>query len=545
MAVRFHPADARHNRATWLAASIPSLVSLAVYVATLRPEFDWGDSAELTLQAYQLGVTHPPGYPVHTFLGKLFILLFADAMVATNLLSAVCTCLAAGLLTVMAHRLTGDWWASVLAGLIFAFVPQVWDMAVVTEVYGVNICFIALALFLMLSWYQKPSTRLLLATSVAFGVSLGSYLANILVLPAFVFLIWRQKQAKLTHIVLFLTIIAITGGLILSWSHFRSKTVPPLGTVHIPDSPGRFFLFLTGAQYGTARLHAPAFYLERVVEHTRVFSRSFLWVGMIIGLLGLRFQWKQQRSILCALLLAFGANMGYFTTYAATDYHTMVAPSYAIFSLWIACGIHTLSGQSRHLPKHLATATHLAFTIAGTASITAALASDRFGIGKPGFGRAQTLLLAGGLFLLLSGFAISVPGVIRWLRANAARIATVLASSVVLTGLVGTQLPTHLARKRSAPVTVFVLSSFEVLPEGSMVVAGWDKLAPLLYFQRVCGLRQDLTIVEPISEWQRHVYERKAPGPVMVDTIYDLTEDVYEFRPWPHGWYYVVLALQS
>ena len=536
--------SARRGKLIWYVALIPSLASLALFVATLRPEFDWGDSAELSLQAYQLGVTHPPGYPVHTFLGNLFVRILGEPMLATNVLSAVCTSLATGLLTLTAHRLTGGWLASILAGLTFALVPQVWDMAIVTEVYGVNICFVGLALFLLLSWYRKPSRALLVTTSAAFGVSLGTYLANVLILPAFVFLLVRQEKTRLTRIVLFLSVIAIVGGPILSWSYFRSSTVPPLGTVHVPDSPGRFLLFLTGAQYGTVRLHAPGFYVDRFIAHSQVFGRSFLWLGIVFGLVGLGSQWKEQRPICIALLIAFIANMAYFTTYAATDYYTMVTPSYFIFSLWIACGIQTLSRQAGHLHDRLGMSIHLALVVVGTASITAALVSDWFEIGKPGFGRAQALMLLGGCGLLLGGLALRVPRVIRWLKANTGKTIATLVSAATVAGLICSQLPTRLAQKHRAPVTFFVLSSFDVLPRDSIVVARWDKLAPLLYFQKTRGLRRDITIVEPISDWQRYVYDEDVSSPVIVDMVYGSIEATHQFIPYPHGWYQVALAPQ-
>jgi hypothetical protein len=458
-------------------------------------------------------------------------------MVATNALSAACASLATGLLTVIAHRLTGDWLASVLAGLTFAFVPHVWDTAVVTEVYGVNVCFVGLALFLLLSWYRKPSRARLVATAVAFGVSLGTSLASLLILPAFVFLLLHQGGTKLTRIMLFLSGIAIVGGPILSWSYFRSSGVRPLGTVHVPDSPGTFLLYLTGAQYGTVSLQRPGFYLDRFVRHAQIFGHSYLWSGIAFGLVGLWSQWKAQRPVAIALLLAFIGNMVYFTTYAATDYYTMVMPSYFIFSLWVASGIRFVSRQVGHLRDRLGMAIHLALVVAGAAVITAALVSDRFGIGKPGFGPAQALMLVGGCVLLLGGFALRLPRVIRWLEANTGKTIARLVPAATIAGLVCTQLPTRVVQKHRAPVTFFVLASFDVLPKDSIVVARWDKLAPMLYFQRVRGLRRDITIVEPISDWQRFVYNEDVSRPVVVDMVYDSFEATHRFTPYPHGWY--------
>ena len=100
----------------------------------------FGDSAELALQAHSLGVTHPPGYPVHTLLGKLVGLIVSDPAIATNALSAICTGLAVGILSAIVLSLTGHVFAAVVAPLTFAFTPTVWNAAVTTEVYNVNIC---------------------------------------------------------------------------------------------------------------------------------------------------------------------------------------------------------------------------------------------------------------------------------------------------------------------------------------------------------------------------------------------------------------------
>lgn len=48
------------------------LLSLFIYIITLCPSLASRDSAELTTGAYSLNITHPPGYPLFTLLGKLF-----------------------------------------------------------------------------------------------------------------------------------------------------------------------------------------------------------------------------------------------------------------------------------------------------------------------------------------------------------------------------------------------------------------------------------------------------------------------------------------
>jgi hypothetical protein len=66
------------------------LISFTVYLKTLCPTVYVGDSGELIAAAYTLGIPHPPGYPLFTILGKVFITLIPIGSIAyrVNLLSA-------------------------------------------------------------------------------------------------------------------------------------------------------------------------------------------------------------------------------------------------------------------------------------------------------------------------------------------------------------------------------------------------------------------------------------------------------------------------
>ena len=51
-------------------------------------------------------------------------------------------------------------------------------------------------------------------------------------------------------------------------------------------------------------------------------------------------------------------------------------------------------------------------------------------------------------------------------------------------------------RTRSEYVTTYVYLSFEEFEPGSLVIASWDKFAPLYYHQQVHALRPDLTVTD-------------------------------------------------
>src|SRR4030042_1456589 len=51
------------------------IIALIVYLSTICPTVYPGDSGELTVAAYSLGIPHPSGYPLYALLGKLFCLI--------------------------------------------------------------------------------------------------------------------------------------------------------------------------------------------------------------------------------------------------------------------------------------------------------------------------------------------------------------------------------------------------------------------------------------------------------------------------------------
>ena len=132
------------TRATRLAALAAGLVPFGVYLATLSPTVNGGDSGEFVAVAYLFGVAHPPGYPLHALLGKLMTLLPLGSVAwRVNLLSALGDAGAAVLLFRALTLLTGDLAAGFLAAGAFAFAPLVWPYAITAEVFALNNLFAA------------------------------------------------------------------------------------------------------------------------------------------------------------------------------------------------------------------------------------------------------------------------------------------------------------------------------------------------------------------------------------------------------------------
>jgi hypothetical protein len=326
---------------------VAALSALAVYLYTLAVEVGERDAAELALRAWQLGATHPPGSPGHTVLGFVFTRFIDEPAVATNLLSAISTALAVGVLAWLLLRLTRDPLISVVGALLFGLLHQIWLYAVTTEVYALNIACLSLAIAGMLVWVKARDKRALVFVSLVYGFSVTVYFGNLMLLPAFILPMLWVAESKARTLAIFIAIVAIfvccaaAANLLLAANH------APLGTGTRPDSISHLLRYMSASDYRPTQLHSLDFYLARVVEHGLIFSRLYLYIGVPVGLYGLWLMWHTERVYCTFLLAIFTINFGFFTAYEAADYYTMVNPAYFVYTVWVAYGAWRLGQDAR------------------------------------------------------------------------------------------------------------------------------------------------------------------------------------------------------
>lgn len=203
-------------------AVITAAAAFVVYALSLAPDLIWAnhgaDGAELITAAVTLGVPHPPGYPLYVMVGKLVSFVpIGTVAFRFNLLSAISMALASGLISaivaeVQAQRLSEQQatveqnrnvparlyhaTAALSAGLCFAFLPLVWEQAIIAEVYALNMLVVSVALWFM---FRRQAPRVALLMGVALGLAVTTHLTSLfLLVPAAVVLQHRHwKQAVL------------------------------------------------------------------------------------------------------------------------------------------------------------------------------------------------------------------------------------------------------------------------------------------------------------------------------------------------------------
>ena len=148
------PLSPQTSRVDWLLAALSTVAFFGLYVATLAPDVLAADSGELQVVAAQLGVAHPPGFPLYVMVAHLFtrLLPFVSPAYAVNLFSAVTSALTVGVVYLSAARLTGRRLPGLVAAVALGTATTFWSQATTANVRSLTALFAALAIYALLEF---------------------------------------------------------------------------------------------------------------------------------------------------------------------------------------------------------------------------------------------------------------------------------------------------------------------------------------------------------------------------------------------------------
>ncbi len=346
-----------------LAAGL-GLLALAVYTLTLTPSLSYlsPDGSELATVPYILGLAHPPGYPLYTWLGFLFshLIPIRDVAWRMNLFSAVGAAFGVALAYLIGRLLLPParhsrglllQRAFALAGAAaLAFSPTLWSQAIIAEVYAPNLAAVTLTLLLLLLWARRPSPALYAAFALAYGLSLGTHLSNLGFAPAFALftaLILWQKSAPWRQWAM--TVLA--GGVAFSlgaaqfaWIPLRAASLPPglLLTRHAPTTLTGLYQYTLGA-FNNLRFAFPLTALpERITLYLYYLNAQFGLVGLLLGAVGMLAMPLLRPRRFWLLMGMYLAHLTFFLEYRAFDLEVFFIPVHAIWAWWMAFGWYGL-----------------------------------------------------------------------------------------------------------------------------------------------------------------------------------------------------------
>ncbi len=337
------------------------LVALAVYLATLPRTVALEDDGLFILASYFNGIAHPPGYPLHTLLGRMFTLIPLGTVAArVHVLSAVFGALTAAVLWWIGFRLLGSRAFAYAGAWAYAFSRTFWSQAIIAEVYTLNTFLFFLLFALGLRLIERSADRsasgpgrpLRLAGTLGlfYGLSLTNHLPLMaLATPGLLVLLWPARVALLRAAPLILSLVAV-GLLPYAWMYWHSQSDPPISFYGPMRGWQEFWFYVSREGYaGTDHSLTAGWY-----DHwqfagfvLRALPEQVTWLGAVLAGVGFVVQWRRwPPAVSLALALAFLSNSFILVLLLGFDYDLLhqavfrVYPlvSYGVLALWLGLG---------------------------------------------------------------------------------------------------------------------------------------------------------------------------------------------------------------
>ncbi|MCF6290497.1 MAG: DUF2723 domain-containing protein [Desulfobacterales bacterium] len=197
-----HKKNQSQQKIDRFARGLPGLFLLAVaaiYISFTSDHLVGADSGEMIAASFNLGIAHPPGYPLYILLGKLFSLIspFSNVIYTYNLFSTLCF-LAAIVVLYKALRLIDVQPAAILiGGCFYVFSPMSIRWLTAAEVFSLHILICSIGIYLALFTISKnkfhPATR---GLGLVAGLGGANHHSIVFLFPGF-FLIYGYYWLKL------------------------------------------------------------------------------------------------------------------------------------------------------------------------------------------------------------------------------------------------------------------------------------------------------------------------------------------------------------
>ncbi|MDH7568110.1 MAG: DUF2723 domain-containing protein [Armatimonadota bacterium] len=291
------PCPERH----YPAAAALFLFAFLFYTYTMAPGLMPGDTGDMVQAAASLREAHPPGYPLFKLVAKPFIALpVGDIPYRANLMAAFLGGVSVAFVFLTVALLTRHLVAAAAAALLYATNYLFWTYFTLAETFCLNNACLAVTAFLALLWRERhrrepgavADRQTLALLAFVAGLSIGNHHTMVLTFPGLLLFAVAVDRTVLrpTRLLKLLALFAL--GLILPYGYLAAVGV--LEPYHFWEDPstlrGLWHLFLR-AKYGTFQLApgkgAAVTPADQALSYFGALATQFLWVGFLLGIVGL------------------------------------------------------------------------------------------------------------------------------------------------------------------------------------------------------------------------------------------------------------------
>ncbi len=327
------------------------------YLLTLPPTILWRDTPEFANVALTLSIAHPAGFPTYSLLVKpLTFLPIGSIAFKTNLASAIFSLLSVLLLSAALRLLIRRLYplapsadihtSSIVAAFLFALGPIVWHNAISTEVYTLNILFLAGLIYLILRWLDEFDPRWLYLSGFLYGLSAGNHATVGLFLPGLLAIYFINRPAGNPCVWIRAIFFFFLGLSVYLYLPVRSLANPPYDWGD-PQNLKNFLYQITDQKDFVADVFPESsptspFYL--IFNHLSLIAHQFSPLGIALILLGIAPAIRGERGLSLLFLWILFSNHTFFWSWKSGD---AFLPSYLVLAFFLGIGTCRLLGIAR------------------------------------------------------------------------------------------------------------------------------------------------------------------------------------------------------
>lgn len=316
---------------------------LALYLHTLARDLLPADNGEFQLVAAQLGLAHPPGFPLYTLLAHAVTRLpgSASPAVQANALSAFTSAAAVLLVYVSVYRLTRQWAAALVAALALGTATTFWVQATVANIRSLTAGLTALIFLALIGAETSADSRAierrwqpLLGLALGLGLSHHLSLAFIGAVSG-VYVVWRWGWRAGRRLLPY----AAPGLLPLLYLPWRDPALrQPAALLHYAlglGFEGDFFYF-----------RQPAVVWERLQVMGQVIHFQFIWPLLLLAGLGWLRLGRQHLPLALLFSVALALHTLVTATYRAPQSVEYMLPAYLPIAMLIGLSVGSAEGAT-------------------------------------------------------------------------------------------------------------------------------------------------------------------------------------------------------
>jgi len=326
------------------------------------------DDGLYVLSSFEPGLSHPPGYPLHTIIGHIFSKIPIGSVAARiHAVSALFGALTCMLVFLLIDRLITCRSMAYLGALSYGLSLRFWSQSIVAEVYTLNTFFFFLLLYLCIcfiedkgatgkpKWFIGAPGWLLGSIALIYGLSLTNHWPlMVLSTPALLVLLWPKRNEVLAALG-FCMALALIGLVPYLWMYYYSQTDPYISFYGPLESFSDLWFYISRQGYSSvdssvsATLHDNLLYIGFFLKETTI---QYGIVGFSLAAIGAWSQFRYLRKeIAIALILAFLGNSVLLALLLGFDYDLIfqsvfrVYPliAYGVMSIWLAMGAYRVT----------------------------------------------------------------------------------------------------------------------------------------------------------------------------------------------------------